>query len=49
MMECRQQRPKIGLTKCPYLVDHYTFTSTDALSLLIRDEMPYSTGVCFYS
>ncbi|WP_429028801.1 hypothetical protein, partial [Aeromonas veronii] len=24
MMEYRQQKPRIGLTKCPDLVDHYT-------------------------
>ncbi len=24
MTGCRQQKPKIGLTKCPDLVDHYT-------------------------
>ncbi len=23
MTGCRQQKPKIGLTKCPDLVDHY--------------------------
>ncbi|MFQ2011336.1 hypothetical protein ACK34P_18110, partial [Aeromonas veronii] len=33
MMEYRQQKPRLGLTKCPDLVDHYT------LAGLVEDSM----------
>ena len=32
MTGCRQQKPKIGLTKCPDLVDHYNHYSAEVLA-----------------